>query len=84
MNATATQRTSTVSVQCLEGLNLVRKPTLDVPATGIGSLPVRLAITSMAAKGYRGKVLPIRFTVHGLDADRVVAVEEKTTFVIPR
>jgi hypothetical protein len=84
MNATEHAGTFTVSVQGLEGLNLVTQPTLDVPATGIGSLPVRLALTSMAAKGYRGKVLPIRFTVHGLDADRVVAVEEKTTFVIPR
>ena len=84
MNATEHAGTFTVSVQGLEGLNLVTQPTLDVPATGIGSLTVRLALGAQAAQAYRGQAIPITFKVQRADTDREVAIEEKSTFVIPR
>ena len=84
MNTTERAQTFTASVQGLPGLTLVTDPGLTVPATGIGSLTIRLTLPLEAAQCYRGKASPIRFRVETLDQGMLVAVEEKSTFVIPR
>ena len=84
MNAAEHARTYRVSVQGLPGMTLVTPAALDVPATGIGSLTVRLALGAQAAQAYRGQAIPITFKVQRADTDREVAIEEKSTFVIPR
>ena len=84
MNASEHASTYRVSVQGLPGMTLVTPAALDVPATGIGSLTVRLALGAQAAQAYRGQAIPITFKVQRADTDREVAIEEKSTFVIPR
>jgi len=84
MNATENSQTYTASVQGLPGLTLVSNPVLTVPATGIGSLTIRLALAAEAAQAQRGTVSPIMFRVEATALDPIVAVEEKSTFVIPR
>ena len=84
MNAAEHASTYRVSVQGLPGMTLVTPAALDVPATGIGSLTVRLALGAQAAQAYRGRAIPITFKVQRADTDREVAIEEKSTFVIPR
>lgn len=84
MNATEHTQTYTASVQGLPGLTLVTHPVLSVPATGIGSLTIRLTLSAKASQGYRGKASPIMFRVETPVHGQVVAVEEKSTFVIPR
>jgi cytochrome c oxidase accessory protein FixG len=84
MNASEQAGSYRVSVQGLPGVTLVTPAALDVPATGIGSLTVRLALGAQAAQEYRGRAMPITFHIQREDADRGVAIAEKSTFVIPR
>ena len=84
MNATEISQTYTASVQGLPGLTLVTDPVLSVPATGIGSLTVRLTLAAEAAQAQRGTVSPIMFRVEAKTLDPIVVVEEKSTFVVPR
>jgi cytochrome c oxidase accessory protein FixG len=84
MNTTERTQTYSASVQGLPGLTLASDPGLTVPATGIGSLTIRLTLPFEAAQAYRGKASPIRFTVEAAEQGKLVAVEEKSTFVIPR
>jgi len=84
MNTTERTQTYTASVQGLPGLALATEPGLTVPATGIGALTIRLTLPFEAAQSYRGKASPISFRVEAHDQGRLVAVEEKSTFVIPR
>jgi len=65
-------------------LTLVTNPVLSVPATGIGSLTVRLTLAAEMAQTYRGKASPISFRVEAPDQGKEVVVEEKSTFFIPR
>lgn len=84
MNTTETPQTYHASVQGLAGLTLATHPVLNVPAAGIGSLTIRLTLPAEAAQAYRGKASPIMFKVDTQDDGKVVSVEEKSTFVIPR
>ena len=84
MNTTERTQTFAASVQGLPGLTLATEPVLSVPATGIGSLTIRLTLPFEAAQAYRGKASPISFRVEALEHGKSVAVEEKSTFVIPR
>jgi cytochrome c oxidase accessory protein FixG len=84
MNTTESTQTYTASVQGLPGLTLATNPVLSVPATGIGALTIRLTLAADTAQTYRGKASPISFRVEASDQGKAVAVEEKSTFVIPR
>ena len=84
MNTTERTQTYSASVQGLPGLTLVTNPVLSVPATGIGSLTIRLTLAADKAQAYRGKASPISFRVEARDQSKTVVVEEKSTFVIPR
>jgi cytochrome c oxidase accessory protein FixG len=84
MNSTERTQTYTASVQGLPGLTLATDPVLHVPATGIGSLTIRLTLPFEAAQAYRGKASPIHFKVEATDQGQSVVVEEKSTFVLPR
>ena len=82
MNTTETTQSYTASVQGLPGLTLTTDPVLHVPATGIGSLTIRLTLPFEATQAHRGKASPIRFRVEA--TGQSVVVEEKSTFLIPR
>lgn len=84
MNTTERTQSYTASVQGLPGLTLATEPVLRVPATGIGSLTIRLTLPFEAAQAYRGKASPIHFKVEATEQGQSVAVKEKSTFVIPR
>lgn len=84
MNTTEDSQTFTAHVQGMPGLMLVTNPVLSVPAAGIGSLTIRLTLPAEAAQEHRGKVSPIMFTVETQGDGKVVSVDEKSTFVIPR
>jgi cytochrome c oxidase accessory protein FixG len=84
MNTTERTQTYTASVQGLPSLTLATDAVLSVPATGIGSLTIRLTLPFEAAQAYRGKASPIRFRVEATQQGQSVGVEEKSTFVIPR
>lgn len=84
MNTTETPQTYHASVQGMVGLTLATDPDLNVPAAGIGSLTIRLTLPADAAQAHRGKASPIMFRVDALNDGKVVSVEEKSTFVIPR
>lgn len=84
MNTTEHTQTYTASVQGLPGLALATDPLLSVPATGIGSLTIRLTLPFETAQAYRGKASPIHFRVETRERDKAAVVEEKSTFVIPR
>jgi polyferredoxin len=82
MNTTESTQTYTASVQGLPGLTLTTDPVLSVPATGIGSLTIRLPLPYEATQAHRGKASPILFRVEA--TGQTVVVEEKSTFLIPR
>ncbi|MDO9143392.1 cytochrome c oxidase accessory protein CcoG [Rhodoferax sp.] len=82
MNASEAPQTYTASVQGLPGLTLTTDPVITVPATGIGSLTIRLTLPFEATLAHRSKASPIRFRVEA--KGQTVAVEEKSTFLIPR
>lgn len=84
MNGTEHTQTYQASVAGLPGLSLATPPVLMVPATGIGSMTIRLTLPGDVAQSYRGKASPIMFRIETSVADKRVAVEEKSTFVIPR
>ena len=84
MNTTERAQTYRASVQGLPGLRLVTDPELQVAATGIGALTIRLTLAADTAQAYRGKASPIRFRVESRDPGKLVAIEEKSTFIIPR
>lgn len=84
MNSTEQQQTYRTSVHGLPGLTMVTEPLLTVPATGIGSLTVRLTLSGNTAQGYLGKAIPISFKIHTSGPGVVLMVEEKSTFVMPR
>jgi cytochrome c oxidase accessory protein FixG len=84
MNATEEAQTYRVSAQGLPGLALATSPFLRVAATDIGSLTLRLTLPSATAEAYRGKASPILFRIETTHQDQVMAVDEKSTFVIPR
>ncbi|TXT41269.1 MAG: cytochrome c oxidase accessory protein CcoG [Comamonadaceae bacterium] len=83
MNATEHTQTYTVSVEGIPSLMLVTNPVLDVPATGIGSLTIRLNLAAEVAEKYRGKASKIEFKIHTTRHGKVEEIEEKSTFVIP-
>lgn len=82
MNASEAAQTYTASVQGLPGLTLATNPVITVPATGIGSLTIRLTLPYEATQAHRGKASPIRFRVEA--TGQTMAVEEKSTFLVPR
>ncbi len=81
MNASEASQTYTASVQGLPGLTLTTDPVITVPATGIGSLTLRLTLPYEATQAHRGKASPIRFRVEV--TGQTMVVEEKSTFLIP-
>lgn len=84
MNTTETLQTYHASVQGLTGLTLATDPVLSVPAAGIGSLTIRLTLPVEAAQAHRGKASPIMFRIETQDDGKIVSVEEKSTFLVPR
>jgi cytochrome c oxidase accessory protein FixG len=84
MNTTELTQTYTASVQGLAGMALASNPVLSVPPAGIGSLVVRLTLPAMAAQDHQGQAIPIMFRVETPKDGKMTAVEEKSTFVIPR
>jgi ferredoxin len=65
-------------------LKRVWRPRVWALRRGIGALTNRLTMAADTAQAYRGKASPIRFRVKTADRGHTVAVEEKSTFVIPR
>jgi cytochrome c oxidase accessory protein FixG len=84
MNTTERTQTYTASVQGLSGMALAGNPVLSVPPAGIGSLTVRLTLSTVVAQEHQGKAIPIMFRVETPNDGKITAVEEKSTFVIPR
>jgi cytochrome c oxidase accessory protein FixG len=84
VNSTEQNQTYRTSVHGLPGLTLVTEPLLMVPATGIGSLTVRLTLPGSTAQNHAGKAVPISFQVRMTGRDPALLVEEKSTFVLPR
>ena len=84
MNATERPQSYTTSVQGLPGLMLVTDPVVKVPATGIGTLTVRLTLPLAASQDLRGKASPILFKVQTTQHGDLLEVQEKSTFFIPR
>ena len=84
MNTTEKMQIYTTQAQGLPGLKLVTDPVLNVPAAGIGSQTIRLTLSAEAAQEHRGKASPIIFRVETQAEGKVVSVEEKSTFFIPR
>jgi polyferredoxin len=84
MNTTERTQTYTASVQGLSGMALAGNSVLSVPPAGIGSLTVRLTLSTVVAQEHQGKAIPIMFRVETPNDGKITAVEEKSTFVIPR
>jgi len=84
MNSTEHDLTYITRVEGLPGLQLVTAPQVTVPATGIGSLTVRLLLSAHDAQAYRGKASAIEFKIKSTRDGEKVEVEEKSTFVVPR
>lgn len=84
MNTTETQKTYRASVRGLAGLTIATNPVLTVPAAGIVSLTIRLTLPAETVQAHRGKARPIMFKVETQDDSKVVTVEEKSTFLVPR
>jgi cytochrome c oxidase accessory protein FixG len=84
MNATEQAQTYRTSVHGLPGLTLASQAELSVPATGIGSLTVRLSLTAAQAQLHRGETYPILFELQTQSGDKRQIIAEKSTFVIPR
>jgi len=59
-----------VAANVLPGLTLATNPVLRVPATGIGSLTIRLTLAADTAQAYRSKASPIRFRVEIWSAEK--------------
>ncbi|MBP8286658.1 MAG: cytochrome c oxidase accessory protein CcoG [Rhodoferax sp.] len=83
-NGTEQTQTYTTTVRGLPGISLATTSELTVPATGIGSLTVRLTLSAVDAQGIRGKVSPVFFDVQTNTNDKPAVIEEKSTFVVPR
>ena len=84
INNTEQAHSYTTSVHGLPDLTLVTNAALTVPATGIGSLTVRLSLPAGAAQGLRGQAHPIRFEVQTQMTDQPQVIAEKSTFLVPR
>ena len=84
MNGTESAQQYTISVSGLPGLEMETATQLEVEATGIGSLPVRLTLAPEAAEAYRGRTQPIMFEIQTGPPDNVKTAREKSTFFVPR
>ena len=84
INNTEQAHSYTTSVHGLPDLTLVTNAALTVPATGIGSLTVRLSLPAGAAQGLRGQAHPIRFEVQTQMTDQPQVIAEKSTFLVLR
>lgn len=84
MNSAEKPQTFTVSAHGLPGLTLTTASTVQVQSTGIGSIAARLTLPADTAENYRGKAEPIVFTVATVDEAQVLAINEKSTFLVPR
>ncbi len=84
MNSTEQTQTYSASVHGLPGLAMVTNPVLTVPATGIGSLTVRLTLPAATVQNHVGQAVPIFFQVRTTGREALLMVEEKSTFVLPR
>ena len=84
MNGTESSQQYTISVSGLHGLEMETATQLEVEATGIGSIPVRLTLAPEAAEAYRGRTQPIMFEIQTGPADNVKTAREKSTFFVPR
>lgn len=83
-NGTEEPQTYTATAHGLPGLTLVSTPDITIPATGIGSMTLRLTLRAIDAQGLRGKASPIFFGVRTTTSDQPSVVEEKSTYVVPR
>ncbi len=84
MNGAETAQDFAVAVSGLPGLGMATPPVLHVPATGIGTLPVRLTLPPDMALPYQGHTNAIVFEISTvLDGEQRVA-HEKSTFFVPR
>ena len=84
MNGAETAQDFAVAVTGLSGLGMATPPVLRVPATGIGTLPVRLTLSPDMALPYQGHTNAIVFEISTvLDGEQRLA-REKSTFFVPR
>jgi len=73
-----------ISVSGLPGLSIVTPTLLNVDAVGIGSMPVRLALSPEAAEAYRGQANPIVFDIQTIQSGQTKTTHVKSTFFVPR
>jgi polyferredoxin len=83
-NGTEEPQTYTATAHGLPGLTLVTASEITIPATGIGSMTLRLTLRAVDAQGLRGKASPIFFDVRTTTSDQPSVVEEKSTYLVPR
>ena len=83
-NGTEQTRRYRVEASGLPGLRITSPATVDVPATGIGTLVVRLALAPEAAQAYRGRASPIVVEVSTADDGVITTAREKSTYFVPR
>ena len=84
MNGTERAQDYTVAVSGLPGLGLATASVLHVPATGIGTLPVRLTLPPDMAATVQGRSNPIVFEITAMQGEQSRVAREKSTFFVPR
>ena len=84
MNGTEEAQTYSVSVSGLPGLALATPATLNVAATGIGMIPVRLTLPPTVEATYQGRSNPIKFEITTVQDGQTRVAREKSTFFVPR
>ena len=83
-NGTALAQRYRVEASGLPGLRIASASEIDVPATGLGSLVLRLVLAPQDAAAYRGRAHPIDIDV-STERDGVVTTRrEKSSYYVPR
>jgi cytochrome c oxidase accessory protein FixG len=83
-NGTEQARQYRVEASGLPGLRITSAASVEVPATGIGTLVVRLALAPEAAQAYRGRASPIVVEVSTENDGVITTAREKSTYFVPR
>jgi len=83
-NITEQPRRFQVGVSGLPGLRIVSADRLQVPANGIGTLTVEVALPPDAAEPHRGQASPIEFEISSTQAGQTSTRREPSTYFVPR
>ncbi|HPW07328.1 MAG: cytochrome c oxidase accessory protein CcoG [Rhodoferax sp.] len=82
MNGLEEKQRFTVSVSGIPNLRISSDAQFEVPAVGIGSLPIRLTLPSEVAALYRGRTLSVVFEVQASAGTGQEIRQEKSAFYV--